>query len=890
MTTLKNKSIQIITPENLDPNLEIGGKATNLFRLKNLGFQVPNWIVLPYDTLAASRILRDTFAEKEDFSNLAKEVNFRFEKGIRYAVRSSANVEDHGNHSFAGQFDSLLFVEKTDLAKAIKTVFESAQSAHVKTYCKHHDLAFSTIKMSVIVQEMVDAEVSGVGFGIHPVTGNSEQKIINAVYGIGEGLVSGELNSDLFEIEKNGAIKSTIANKKEQLVLDFEKGNLVKKSTPKSLRNIACLSENHLKEISKSLQKLEAKLGCPQDVEFAVFENEIYYLQTRPVTKTGTSDLTASQDLSASKIHRNTQEKHRQISETLTGLEAKNNRIVWDNSNIVESYPGITSPMTFSFIRRVYEAVYCEFALLMGVSAKAIETNRDAYKNMLGLINGRVYYNLAGWYRTLAMLPGYSINARFMETMMGVKERFDLTKDQLPSGKNYAGVFRMIFKTLKSLITLPRERDKFLKLLDRTIKNLEVIDLSKCTAEELVEHYGGMEKTLLKNWKAPLVNDFFAMIFYGLLQKLTNKWKVGNRQNFHNELLAGSNDIVSVEPIQMIENIYEKLQSEHGAKAFFAKAAPIEIWASLQSKKFPKTMLEINRYLQKFGDRSTGELKLETVTYRQAPEQFIQFLKNGLKNGFTPRKENKTEAIRTEAEAALNASLKGQPVRKFIFKKILKNARAMVSNRENMRFERTRSFGQVRRIFSALGMLWSKENLIKNDRDIFYLTLDEIKDFISGKAVSANLRAIVKMRKTEFESYENEPQTAERIETFGPVYQSNNFFEKPNFDESEEDNLQGIGCSPGVIRARVQVVKNPQEVGSLNGDILVTSCTDPSWVTLFPSTAAILVERGSMLSHSAIVAREMGIPCVVGISGLLQKLKTGDLIEMDGSSGLVRIL
>ena len=129
---------------------------------------------------------------------------------------------------------------------------------------------------------------------------------------------------------------------------------------------------------------------------------------------------------------------------------------------------------------------------------------------------------------------------------------------------------------------------------------------------------------------------------------------------------------------------------------------------------------------------------------------------------------------------------------------------------------------------------------------------------------------------------------AERIVTYGPVHVNNDFFENDEFDAT--NGLEGIGCCPGIVKAKVRIVHSPDELEDLNGDILVTTCTDPGWVTLFPSAGAIIVERGSLLSHSAIVSREMGIPCIVGVTGLLKTLKTGDIIEMNGSTGKIKIL
>jgi pyruvate,water dikinase len=151
------------------------------------------------------------------------------------------------------------------------------------------------------------------------------------------------------------------------------------------------------------------------------------------------------------------------------------------------------------------------------------------------------------------------------------------------------------------------------------------------------------------------------------------------------------------------------------------------------------------------------------------------------------------------------------------------------------------------------------------------------------------------LRQAEYEKYANQPPLPERITTFGTVYHGNVLTQASSATspdtsiETNADTLQGIGCSAGIVRGRVRVVSRPDELRSLDGDILVTSSTDPGWVALFPSASAVLVERGSLLSHSAIVSRELGIPCVVGISGLLATLKTGDWVEMNGTTGRVTI-
>jgi phosphoenolpyruvate synthase/pyruvate phosphate dikinase len=212
----------------------------------------------------------------------------------------------------------------------------------------------------------------------------------------------------------------------------------------------------------------------------------------------------------------------------------------------------------------------------------------------------------------------------------------------------------------------------------------------------------------------------------------------------------------------------------------------------------------------------------------------------------------------------------------------------LVSSRENLRFERTRGFGMVRNMFSALGELWHREGHLNQAQDIFYLELDEIKSMANGEFNSALIEPI-KERIVEFDRYKKQIPPQERFSTYGNDFKDEYIYSLEKI-EAAEDGLSGIGCCPGIVQGKVQVVMDPNEIDSLNGDILVTSSTDPGWVTLFPTASAIIVERGSLLSHSAIVSREMGIPCIVSVSGLLRTLKSGDEILMDGSTGNIKII
>jgi len=847
----------------------IGGKVWHLVRLEQAGLSVPGWMVIPAETLEAvlqgaqepgevrRRIMGHTFDE-----TLIHKIKADFPGTSWFAVRSSAVEEDGAETSFAGQFESFLFVRAEDIPAKIREVWLSAFSGRVAAYRETNNLQAQP-GIAVIIQEMIAADAAGVAFGIHPSDGNRKQKVISAVWGLGEGLVSGALDADVYTVAEDGGISRQIVLKQQRVVQDDRpEGGTRTESVPVELQQAAALDDEAILEVASVLDTVYRVFGTYQDVEFARKEGHLYVLQSRAVTV----------------LH-----KLADSSDVYT---------LWDNSNIVESYPGVTTPLTFSFISRSYEGAYRLFCEFLGVDRQTLQDNDRVFKNTLGFMNGRVYYNLKTWYRMLALVPGYSINARSMEQMMGVKERFDLPgHTPLSRGKAWWRVTRMAVQMLYRYKRLPAERAAFQRLLDEVIGRYKRMDMSRLSAHQLMDLYLDFERQLLNEWKAPLLNDFFAMIWFGILQKQTAACIPGS-PNIHNDLLCGSRDIISTQPIHRSIALTTMISNNPAWKKLFAEQDADAVWTKVSSDaEYIELRREIERYIDDFGERCIGELKLETVSYSQDPRLFIRVLKSYVHSGITVASidTHAEQAIRERAENALGPALKGRFLKKWWIRKALSKTRELVSARENLRYERTRAFGIVRGLFSAMGQRWYAERILADPRDIFYLTREEIFAFIEGRSVTQDIRALAAHRKGESEAYKAMPVPAERFATYGIVYHANDFYSRLKVEVTTGD-LKGTGCCPGIVRAPVKVVTDPASVSDMEGAILVTSSTDPGWVTLFPGASGIIVERGSLLSHSAIVSREMGKPCIVGVTGLLQRLHTGDVVEMDGSSGYIRII
>lgn len=844
----------------------IGGKAYNLDVLARNGFSVPPYFVITTEAFEA--VLRLNGYSYNKISGIEKNKKWNTPDSLRtqleaafekfkfqdcfLAIRSSVVGEDSPEHSFAGLFESFLYVRPQDVMDRIKKVWSSVFSDRVMAYVQKNNIDFKTLKMAVVIQQMIPAEVSGVAFGFDPISGSRDKVVISSVFGLGEGLVSGELDADVFTV-KDGKIQKEIADKNEALWFNniLGTGTCKQDVAPELVSKQSLLNEQIL-DITRITQQLNRLYNKPQDVEWAIKESQLFILQTRPIT-------------------------------TLSHVVDKSQfKQIWDNSNIIESYPGVTLPLTFSFIQNVYTEVYKQFCLILGVEDELISKNNHIFK-MLGYFKGRVYYNLVNWYNVLSLLPGYEINAEFMEQMMGVREKFNEHLTTVPAtGNKYLRLTNLCFLLIWNYLWLPVESRKYHRLIDETLNPLDNSKLNTFNLKELANCHYNLENTLIKKWQAPLVNDFFCMIFFGLVKKLIEKWDLDTHSTLQNDLMVGLEDIVSREPARLLANITKYIQNNN-LQDIFSSNEPYEILQNI--KKDKKLFSIINSYLSQYGDRCPEELKLETITYKHNPELLIDIIKTYLKHD-TSSGSTKEQGLRKTAEKIIKEKLGTQIHKKILFLFILKNARARIRGRENLRFERTRVYSTVREIFLTIGSKLAYEGIIDNQRDVFYLTKEEIFSFIAGTSASTNLKAIINYRKFEFEEYNN-ISLPDRFETYGAPYFANKYDRhiKQEFQTSE---LSGIACSPGVIRAKVKLVRNPSEAEGLEGCIMAAKRTDPGWVPLFLIAKGIIVERGSLLSHSAIVAREMGIPAIVGVKGLFDNLREGQEIEMDGSTGIIK--
>lgn len=833
-----------------DPHL-LGGKAATLARLAVAGLSSPVWIAVTPAAFAAARA-QDTAAEWALPADLAAELDAwlvaHAPPGTLWAVRSSAADEDGGESSFAGQLSSFLNVARADVPARVVDVWRSAFTPHLLAYRRERGLQGPPAPPAVLIQRMVPAQAAGIAFSADPVSGRRGVAVVAAVRGLGAGLATGAQSGDAWHVDRDGVIIQA---------------TLLDAAAP-------VLPESTVQAVAALARACAARLGRPQDIEWAWDGAQVHLLQSRPITTLG------------------------ELSDP-DGVYT-----LWDNSNIVESYGGTTTPLTYSFARRAYQEVYQELCRILGVPRGMIAARSAVFANLIGYIRGRIYYNLLNWYRVLALLPGFKANRSFMEQMMGVKESLpaeivadlaaatwqDRLLDRLRLGRAMLGL-------VVAYATLGRRRAAFYARLDNALGQMP--DLSRWRADELVAYYRRLESELLPRWDAPLVNDFFAMIFYGVLRKLTGAWCGDAAGTLQNDLLTGQGGMISAEPAALVRELARLAQDVEattpGFVARLCSGSLSDILPALEGQ--PAFAAAYRAYLERFGERCLNELKLESATLHDDPLPLLRAvgrLAAGQGDDLRAHRAEGGDSTAAQAEARAAQAMSGKPLRRVLFGWVLAQARERVRDRENLRFERTRVFGRARRVLHALGERLYAAGALDDPADVFYLEVAEVTGWVEGTVTCTNLRGLVGVRKVEAATWATLPAPPPRFATFGGVYEGNRFAPLTPPIVLSGELQRGIGASPGRVQGRARVVRNPLDAALVQGDIVVAEHTDPSWILILPLASALVVARGSLLSHAAIVARELGIPAVVGLSGAPEWLRDGDQVEVDGAAGTVRRL
>ena len=553
---------------------------------------------------------------------------------------------------------------------------------------------------------------------------------------------------------------------------------------------------------------------------------------------------------------------------------------VFDNSSILDAYPGVVAPLSFSFARMAYAREFEMFARLAGVGRARRQATQKQRSNLLVRVDGRVYYDVGAWYCMLAAVPGFARNRAAAERIMGLSEPLDpaLVARLWPRPKvglaaladrARAGMtaLRLLWNTIilrRTVLGFRRRVDALLALDERSIAALSLRDLAA--------EFARLESQLIDRWDAPLINDFVCAIAFGMTRSLFRKWFGADGLALHADFLLGQGSYVTSELPQRIRAMAELVTPDPEARAALRNG-------NMSALRHNSALYQLMaRTLSRYGEYCGSVLKFEDLPLIQDRGRLFAGVLAAADMPPPPTAQVDDPLRRLAGLAASN------PLLHLVARRLLRFASARVRDRDNLRFERTAVFGFARRLFLAMGQRLRERGAIEDARDVLLLNVEELLAVARGRAPEFELRGLVATRQQNFLHDQALPDPPERLmrgvspELAAPIR---------GVPTREHTMLRGLGCAPGRVIGPVTVIRNIERDSLPLGAILVTRHFDPGWIALYPGAAAIVVELGGRLSPAGIVARAMGIPCVAGLRGATSWLADGDRVEVDGGSGRV---
>jgi rifampicin phosphotransferase len=512
------------------------------------------------------------------------------------SARSSAVGEDGSETSFAGQFDTVLNVPIGDAAAVTAAVLRCWASAYGDRVLAYRlKFGLPPPAMAVVLQSMIPADAAGVVFTLNPVTGDTGEMVVSASWGLGEGIVSGRFEGDQFILSRDTGLYAERLSAKTRRIAASAGGGTLEEAVPKDLQDIACLDPGRLQALKRGVLSIEAHYRQPLDLEFAFLGDVLYFLQARPVT-----------------------------SANPAARAAWGRKILWDNSNIVESYNGLTAPLTFSFIAFAYQEVYEQFGRMLGIRRRLHEENQMVMRNYLGLIRGRVYYNLMTWYTSLANMPFFRFTGEAMEAMMGVRQGMPIKNLELPKAglKRSFDRLRLASLALWNVFRASARVREFQQRFALQFAIYSATPWDRLSPQRLMGLYEEMTLVFLKRWQAPILADSLAMVFYKALSSLCAKWIAPGEPGFQNDLLANRGQVESTEPTRRILECFRDIRGDEALASLLNDTPPARTLAALKESRGTgsRRLLEwLDGYLRLYGSRSMNELKLEVPTLVEDP-------------------------------------------------------------------------------------------------------------------------------------------------------------------------------------------------------------------------------------------------------------------------------
>lgn len=850
--------IYLFNESNIQPISKIGGKAKALCETSNADFPVPEGIALSVDFFdswlqavkasvtfqeAMTNVSREhcnavkAYAESMRFDMIQKqaieEAMAHFE-GDFFAVRSSSPEEDLEGTSFAGMYETYLGTRRAELEATVAKAFASCFDYRVMAYKKENSIDLAGTSIAVVVQRQINSDVSGVGFSLNPLNNSYDEVVINASHGLGEAIVSGLVTPDQYIVNtvSNTIIEKSVNTKEVALTLD-QSGGIQEVSNEK--KDVQALSDEQILELSSLIKKCEQYYGKAMDTEWAFENGQLYLLQSRPVTTHfPVYEELLTQPGEKLKYYVDLMMLTQGIQEPLSvlGLE------IW--SDMVDLLKGgLMTPYIDGSAPPIYGRHY------MNVNAFGKLVGEKGVRKFFGKYDG----NLRKIVEQLD-LTGNKYTTMPAGTKGSKKRMFVLAMKMLPS------LFKAIFIRNDKLVA------DYNQVADDIIRTANGFSSSDAIEGIIRESHRLMERIMVS-----LAAMFSAMMASASI------YKMFKGHDLEKELTALSMDLEG-NPTSAMGHLMFKMAETDDYKNAPSRQAFIE---ACENRTFSEDFMACyDVFMEHYACR--GILEIDVASKRINED--IGLLYDKLADINTDENQILTvKGKRREAYDRLYDAAKAMGKEKK-FAKAAATFQASFGYREHPKYVIVYIYGILHKICLEIAEGWLAQGRITDSYHIFDLHVKEISEACKNPGFDINAA-----RAKNLEGY----KITEHIRDWPLVFDSRGrIYNAPL--EIKDGDIIGDPIAPGKIVGKAKVLNSPFEKPLEPGEILIARATEPSWTPIFINAAGVIMEIGGPLQHGGIIAREYGIPCVSGVMGIMNMVSDGDLIEVDGYSGVVRIL
>jgi len=782
-----------------------------------------------------------------------------------YAVRSSATAEDLPLASFAGQQDTYLNIKGKDaILHHISKCWASLFTDRAVIYRMQNQFDHRKVYLSVVIQRMIFPQAAGILFTADPVTSNRKVLSIDASFGLGEALVSGMVNADIYKVREGRIVDKKISTKK-LAIYALEEGGTEEREIEPERQNLQTLTDEQILQLERMGKKIEAYFACPQDIEWCLFED------------TSVGDIPPTPEPSLP-------------------------REVCPLSFFVVQSRAITTLYPVPDVRDGKNRVYMSF----GHQQMMTEAIKPLGMSFLQLISGDFPVRKAGgrlfWDVThdLASPIGRKIilstvgkNDPLMQNaILNLMKRKAFMKS-LPHGKRSISMRTegLSWSVPIQAIKIYRKNDvaiiqNLISHNEASIRDLQQ-RIANVSGDELfpfiLQDYKQLKEIMYdpRGMGAIIVGVFAA----GWINKKMEKW-LGEKSAADTLSQSVANNVTSEMGLVLLD-VSDVVRQYPAVIEYFHHASDETFFEDLSKLEGGKAVsYSIRAYLEKYGMRCSGEIDITKPRWSEKPTALISMILSNIKNFEPNARSVKFEQGRLEAEQKEREllsrleQLPGGKQKAKKTKKMISVLRNFIGYREYPKYTFIQRYHIYKQALLKEAAKLVQKGVIREKEDIYYLSFEELREAVRTNRLDYS---IITKRKEEYAVYEK--LTPPRVMSEGEV-----IFGEYNTGNIPQGALPGIPVSSGIIEGRARVVLKMADATIEDGDILVTAFTDPSWTPLFVSVKGLVTEVGGLMTHGAVIAREYGLPAVVSVENATKLIKDGQRIRVNGTEGYVEML